>query len=121
MKHSGLVLYLIFNPHAVEMLSGAEAKALELCLPPSNWAPIILPGRRGFRTLDLVFEKKVQNHKNYYLVDVKSAKPYRGDFDKMREYVDDFKGCLGSPQWLKPIEIFSIIVYPARVDKNKVK
>jgi hypothetical protein len=105
MKHSGLVLYLILNPKVIKMLSGAKPVALELNLPPVIWH-----GRK-FKTLDLVFEKKVQNRKNYYLVDAKSKKPNRRDLNKMREYMVNFKRGLGT-DLSKEFGILSIIAYP---------
>jgi|SRR4030042_35294 len=102
MNHSGLVLYLIFHPEEIPLLSGAKAIGLEVNLPSGFWDDIYR-GRRK-RRIDLIFQKE----KDTYLVEVlDKKKPNKKDIERVKEYVR----CL-SRTWTM-LKITPLIVCPS--------
>ena len=110
MDHSGLPLYLILHPEAVEVLNGARPIGLEVNLPEFPDSMLGLDkhdrGRRKPK-IDLIFKKG----DDLYLVEIIDREKITSTYKtKMKEYVRCFKENLG-PEQFQP-RVVPIIVQP---------
>ena len=102
MDHSGLVLYLIFHPEEIPILSGAKVIGLEVNIPHGILDDVYRGRKKG--RIDLIFQKE----DGTYLVEVLDKKnPSEKDKERVREYVRDL-----SRTWTT-LKITPIIVCPS--------